>query len=278
MPQYKGVGVAGEPRLFISDAANGAAYLYGASGKLDARATSFVQPEGVAVDSSGRLYVADNGASRVLIYDTRLDSTPIVLRDPGQSPEGIAVDRHGNVAVTNFAFGASSVSFYRSGATTPTKTIGCVDFAGLETAAFDDRGNLYVGGEDPSDRAVIGVVTGGIAGRTIMPLRTANRIVFAGSVAVTSKGQLAIEDRVQRIVYTYAAPRNGSLGNPLSALPLRGSRDPVTIALDPRDANIYAVDEITSTASRYSMPTGALTARFNLPSGFPVGIAVTYQR
>ena len=71
--------------------------------------TGLAWPMGVAVDSAGDLYVADNGTSRVLKLAAG-SATPTVLPFTGlKDPDGVAVDAAGNLYVTDGSAGNSRV-------------------------------------------------------------------------------------------------------------------------------------------------------------------------
>jgi sugar lactone lactonase YvrE len=79
---------------FISDFNNHAVYVLNAQGALTAT-LDVDGPEGLAVDSSHNLYVANVAGSDVLVYAPPYNGAPNVLTDPGFRPNGVAVDRNG---------------------------------------------------------------------------------------------------------------------------------------------------------------------------------------
>jgi len=69
-------------------------------------ASSFWGPRGIAVDNSGRVYVADTGNKRIVIFDSNgnyITEFGTVGFDPGQfdEPVGVAVSANGTVYVTD---------------------------------------------------------------------------------------------------------------------------------------------------------------------------------
>src|SRR5690606_21498712 len=60
------------------------------------------QPAGLAVDSSGRLYVANSGGTTVDIFDTSTGSLVDSISDAKMaSPSGLHLDADGNLFITN---------------------------------------------------------------------------------------------------------------------------------------------------------------------------------
>jgi sugar lactone lactonase YvrE len=124
------------------------------SGYVDATGTSarFNSPHGVAVDSSGNLYVADTGNNRI----RKITSAGVVTtRATITAPVGIAVDSGGNLYVANSPAGYSIQKITPTG--TVSTLVGSANATGLTDAtgtaarftaptglAVDAVGNVYV--------------------------------------------------------------------------------------------------------------------------------------
>jgi sugar lactone lactonase YvrE len=139
-------------------------------------ANSLNEPPGVALDSSGNLYVADFANNRVLFYPSGSTTATRVYGQGGSfttntannggisansiyNPTGVALDSSGNLYVVDFA--NNRVLFYPSGSTTATRVYGqggsfttnTPNKGGVsansldepEGVALDSSGNLYVG-------------------------------------------------------------------------------------------------------------------------------------
>lgn len=65
--------------------------------------TGISDPTGVAMDGSGRIYVADQGSNKVLVFDSdaKGDVPPVATLSPLHSPQRVFVDQFLNVYVSN---------------------------------------------------------------------------------------------------------------------------------------------------------------------------------
>jgi DNA-binding beta-propeller fold protein YncE len=103
-------------------------------------------PGGLAVDSKGNLYVANSGASDILVYNTSyVQATAKTITQNISNPTGVAFDPAGNLWVANA--GASnggtngSVAEYVNGVEKATITNGILDPHAIATDMF---GNVWV--------------------------------------------------------------------------------------------------------------------------------------
>jgi hypothetical protein len=112
-------------------------------------------PAGLAVDSSGNLYVANSGNNTVTVYPPG-QTTPSVTYSNGVSgPQGVAVGSDGTVYIANtlVASGPGDVTEYSAGSTTPDLTITLANEYPF-TLALDASNNLYVSWFDLSSYAI----------------------------------------------------------------------------------------------------------------------------
>src|ERR1700674_5793138 len=84
-----------------------------------ASASSFCNPSGVTIDAAGNLYVADDGNSRVLEYDSSLTTD----------------------MVADLLFGQAGIFTSNTCTASPSASSFCYPFGGV---AVDAAGNLYV--------------------------------------------------------------------------------------------------------------------------------------
>jgi serine/threonine protein kinase, bacterial len=145
-------------------------------------------PNGVAVDSSGTVYVTDNTNSRVLKLAAGSNTqTELPWLGRFDWPGGVAVDTAGNAYVTDT--GNSSVVKLTPGSSAPT----VLPFTGLHNpggVAVDTAGNVYVA--ENQDNRVQKLAAGSDA-QTVLPFTGLNNplrvaVDTAGTVYVTDFG------------------------------------------------------------------------------------------
>jgi sugar lactone lactonase YvrE len=266
-------------KIFVSDAVNNVVNIYNPKGKLLATLTGFSEPQGLATDAKGNLYVADTANSRIQIYASPYTKTPKSLADAGQYPAGVAVFNNGAVvAVTNIistSDGAGSVTIYKKGKQGPT--ISNASFAKVYFDGFDAKGNLYIDGSNSDGGVEVGeIAKATTTGKKIAVLTTKNSIAFPGGVAVTTAGKIAIDDQDAAAVYTYNAPVKGSLGNPTKTTDLTGSTDAVTFAFNSNDKDLWTADAGNANSAEYAYPKGgAAVTTISVTGGEPIGVAIT---
>ncbi len=269
----------GGATAFISAGGGTVVYVVNAQGVMTATLTGFSAPDGMSTDNAGNLYVTNNSAANVFELAPPYNGPPTVYSDPNQYPIGVAVDGHGDLAVTslaNMSGGNGQIALYKAGSTSPTSTIQDPNFRTLY-AAFDASGNLYVDGENANFTiSEVGEVVGGVNGTSISSLTYNNTICGPGGVQVTKTGDIAIDDQCGLNIYTYNPPSNGSLGSPVATTPLSGAKDPQTFALSRNGAIAAVADPSLGQAEKYAYPSGGSPILLtNLPpDSYPIGVAI----
>jgi DNA-binding beta-propeller fold protein YncE len=100
-------------------------------------------PDGVTIDASGAVYVANDAAGTVTVYPAGQTYPSLTLSDGLQIPIAVAVDTNGDVYVTNKGT-SPSVVVYPPGKTTPSRFITSKLLVMPGQVAFDTGRNLYV--------------------------------------------------------------------------------------------------------------------------------------
>ncbi len=240
----KEINAKGGASIIVSDASDNVVDIFNAKRKQTAQLTGFSQPQGLALDKAGNLYVADTGNSRIQVYAAGFKGMPTTINDPGEFPASVAIDSKGNLGVTNIltaSYGPGSVSFFNKRGRLLT-TLSNANFAKVIFDAFDDEGNLYVDGTNASGAFVAGEVVGGVSGKAITILTTGNSVGYPGGIAISSTGKIALDDQENVTIFTYNAPVKGSLGMPIATTPLTGAGDPISFAFTVTNKHIWVAD------------------------------------
>lgn len=272
--------MSGGDQVIVSDFSNSAVYVFGGGGKINATLTSVSSPQGLTTDSKGTLYVANTGASDILVFPKPYTAATVTLSDPNYFPTDVALDSSGNVGVTNIlatSGGAGNVQIYAKGSTTACATVSDPNWFEVYFGAFDKAGNFYIDGRDANGATLVGEVTGGCSATAITTLTTSNVIGFPGGVQVLKNGNIAIDDQTfgAPVIDTYAPPSGGSFGSPVATTTLTGAMDPVTFAIKAGDANLWTADAGNFNANKYAYPAGGAAIRtFTTSFGQPIGVAV----
>lgn len=263
----------------ISDFGNNDINIYDEAGTIQATLTGDpLNPQGMATDRLGNLYVANTGAGNILVYAPPFTNPPTVWSDAGQFPADVDQRNNGGFgAATNiFAMngGPGSVSLFRNGIQVATVTDPALSEAFF--CAFDKAGNLYFDGFNTSGQVIVAVIAhANTGGRTVQYLTTNNTLLFPGGIQVNNDGLISIDDQSGFAIYSYNPPVGGSLGSPVSTTPV-GSGDPVTFTFKIHNHNLYTTNASNLDAEEYSYPAGSLENTI-VCSGcsLPIGNAVT---
>ncbi|MCC6360113.1 MAG: DUF11 domain-containing protein [Phycisphaerales bacterium] len=234
-------------------------------------------PDGIAIDASGRLYCADRFLSRVTIYSAPLTSTSadLVIGQPNLTTAG------GNLTQT-----------------------GLDHCSGVAT---DAAGNLWVGDEF-NNRAVLflaplasGAAAARIIGQPDFTSSTANNggisaatLNYSGSSATVAvdpvTGRLYIADALNNRVLEYVDPGTDSTAdrvfgqaNFTTATANTGGRsagtlqDPAGVACDAK-GNLYVSDRLNHRVLRYDLAQADLSVSATVaPASATIGAALTFS-
>ena len=184
------------------------------------------QPQGLAVDSAGAVYVADFN-NRVVKLAAGSNVQTVLPFSGLNYPEGVAVDGQGNVYVADR--GNSRVVKLAAGPNTQT----VLPFNGLKNpdgVAVDPAGNVYV--TDTDNNRVL-MLAAGSSAQTVLPLGS---VVAPWGIAVNNAGDVFVTEHDGNQVLKLTAGSNTP-----TVLPLTGLNTPLGVTVDGA-GNVYIAD------------------------------------
>lgn len=216
--------------------------------------SGFNYPAGIAVDSSGNIYVADTGNNAIKRMDANGDNITI-LGSGFSYPEGVAVDGSGNIYVAD----SGNDEIKRMDANGDNITPLGTGFYNPTDVAVDSSGNIYIA--DNGNDAIKRMDASG------------NNITTLGSgfsepsgVAVDSSGNIYVADSDNN-----AIKRMDASGNNITALG-SGFGDPRGVTVD-GSGNIYVADSNNNAVKRMDA-SGNNIAVLGSGFDFPMDVAV----
>ncbi len=187
------------------------------------------EPQGLAVDSAGAVYVADFN-NRVVKLTAGSTSQTVLPFSGLNYPEGVAVDGQGGVYVVDR--GNNRVLKLAAGSNTPAT----LPFTGLKNpdgVAVDSAGNVYV--TDTDNNRVLMLAAGSTA-QTVLPF---TGVAVPWGIAVDTAGDVFVTEHDSNQVVKLPAGSNTP-----TALPFSGLNTPLGVAIDNADntGSVYVAD------------------------------------
>ena len=223
-------------------------------------------PNGVAVDASGNVYVADTNNNRVLMISSGGTVTAFTgtTSTPFKTPDGIAVDAHGDVFVADTGNNLIREIVATNGAVSASstvETVGSGTFSSPEGVAVDSSGNVYVANTFGNDILEIVATNGSVtASSTVTAVAggvttgcqdgngTAAEFDQPTGIAVDSAGNLYVADSQNNVIRKIT-----SVGGSNSVITWAGGEGTCN-SLSPATSGY--VDGAATTAALFAQPTG----------------------
>lgn len=166
----------------------------------------FDAPTGFCTDRDGNVFITNLQTAQVFEYSAGGYKLLDTLEVPSQYPDDCAVDPvTGNLAVASLGFEKSAnVAIYAHARGTP-KTYTDPDFASFWYCGYDQRGNLYVDGQDRSDNFEFARL--GRGSRKMRRVVLSHTIGWPGTVQWLGH-DLTVEDRNANSVYRFKISGN----------------------------------------------------------------------
>jgi hypothetical protein len=172
--------------------------------------SGFTNPEGVAVDSSGDVFVADYGSGKVFEIVAvngvvSSSSTVNTLAAPSggyHSPQGVAVDSSGDVFVADSFNNAVYEIVAVSGAVSSSSTVNTLasGITEVSSVALDGSGNVYVSSFDTNDVYKLTANGSGVVPNGSTPVVLASGFSEPEGVAVDGNGNVFVADTLHNAV------------------------------------------------------------------------------
>jgi hypothetical protein len=235
--------------------------------QLTLASSGFGDPNGIAMDGSGNVFVADSGGNAVYEIPSGCTTSSCVktLGSGFSGPEGVAVDRSGNVFVAD-TFNTSVKEILAAGGYTTVQTLA----SGFSTpwgVAVDGGGNVFVA--DSGNSAVKEIPPGCVTASCVKTLGSG--FDYPTAVAVDGSGDVFVADTNNTSVKEILAAGGYQTVNTLGG----GFNFPYGVAVD-GSGNVFVADTFNSAMKE--IPPGCITSSCvnSLGSGFlePFGIAV----
>ncbi|HEY2475072.1 MAG TPA: hypothetical protein VGI19_09750 [Candidatus Cybelea sp.] len=266
----------GQALVYVSSVLTSDVYVYSyASQQLVGTLTGFTTPYGLCTDKKGDVWVVNDGASQLVEYAHGGTSPLATLSDPGEYPEGCAVDpQTGNLAVTNFyaQSGGGSVAIYAGAQGTATlytdPSISEYRFCG-----YDNKGNLFVDGVDGSSNFAFAELPKGSG--TFTNITLPDKVEWPGAVQWDGK-YVAVGDTDASLIYRV----KGTSGTIKSVASLGGSNyvNQFWIAASVRSKRhkdtVLAASQDGGVVGYYKYPAGG-AATTTISVSEPFGVALS---
>jgi hypothetical protein len=256
--------------LYISDDGTNDVYTYAwpKPKSITNTLTGFDEPQGACADTKGNVWITNTGTSSVLEYNgTKQVGT---LSDTGQYPVGCAVDKAGDVAVTNIfaASGAAgSVTIFAKGKGSG-KNIPITGFSEVFFGAYDKGSNLWVDGIGGSVAAVAELTK---KGKVVNGTLSGASLEFPGGVNYDGK-LIVVND--QDTASLYQLKKFKVVGT----VPLTGATDIDQDWIDNGTSQVIGPDAGAANVKIYPYPKGGNATTTLSGLSEPIGSTVSAKK
>lgn len=253
-----------EKLLYVSDYTSSIVLIYkqGATsqGPVGEITTGISSPEGVAVDKSGTLYVANQGNNTITEYAAGSQSPKVTLSTDINKPLDVSVDSTGILYVTEGS--ASTILEFKPGSTSPDQTVSLSHPSSATNVKNDD---LYVSYNE-SSVGHVGVCKPLASTCTDLGL---SGIEFAQGLAVDLHGRILVGD-VYKFVIDIFKPGQTTEYRQIS-IPYEEAGK---LAFDTKDKTLYMADPANFAVRLLNYKTGLQESDFTYSSDELEGVAL----
>jgi len=241
--------------------------------------SGLVNPQGVGVDSSGAVWIANTGASNVPWYAPGSTTLIATLDDTGWYPVDVAIAKDGTVYVANIfstSFTAGNVEIYAPGSLTPTGSISDPNFFQVISVAVDENHLVVVcynasAGGGACDMFPHGKGSG---------INVISGLAFAGGVGFDRAESIVANDQLGPTTGTWETDDNGVTFGHCNTMTQSG--DPLMLNFNPAGDDLFIANAANGnvTEQKFRDCTGKGALEFTYSAGWsasnpPYGVVET---
>jgi hypothetical protein len=261
--------------LYVSDPSLGVVNLYDASredGRPIGQLADFRQPEGLFVDSSKDIWVANFGSRDVLGFREGSLFPFFELSDTSGHPNGLCNQAYSPTFYVVNAESANggpgqTVDVYANESRKPTSVLTDANAANLLACAVNSKGDLFVTMETASNAGEIDEFP---KGKT-SPVVLIKNLNYPGGIVFDDRDYLVVSEAYAGTIRIFAPPYGKG---PKDSFQYDGSI--LQIAFDASATHLWAANQSLVAAQEYSYPGGVLENETQLENLFhPAGVAVS---
>lgn len=239
--------------------------------------TDLNEPEGIATDAAGAVYVANTYGYDILKFVPPATSPVLKIKDRRFRPTDVAIDSNGDIWVANWctrkpSCGPGNVQEY-SATGKLLHAIRCANLTYYTFLATDKKDDIVVDGEGPySEYSDAGEIA---AGTTHCKTLDSIHVASPGGVEFTSDGNVTVIDQVDVVMRTYAAPH---FTNILYVTPFYGVPTPTEDAFVKGDQTFWTSVQGYNGVFEFSYPNGGSPIDSIEGIYFPTGVAIAARK
>lgn len=249
------------PLVYVSDFTNNEVDGFTSGGRLTIRITGLTHPQGLFVDRSENLWVANTDASNIQVFSKGSVRPIATYYEPNEFPADVTVCPDGGIYASNITDG--SISVYSAGKPNPIRTLSDPNSTNNFFITCDAHGNVFVTFERRGPAAVDEYVGGVQSGLITLPIN----LGYPGGIKPDDAGNLLVNDQKAQTVAEYT--EGGALTGRAIAT---GSGDIVDIAVTRNGLVVGGADAVKLTGQSWYFPSGTprhtYTDSFTTPVGF----------
>jgi len=243
-------------RLYVSDAQLSVIYIFALPSfeSLGEITSGISNPEGIATDKNGNLYVSNWGNDSVTVYKPGKTRPYLTLTGAPYSPADVAVADNGYVFAGDVGGG---VDVYPPGATSPRTRLVNPAIARVGGVGVDASNNVYAGGLAPSERSGVVVEYSNMSGSGVN-LRL-NGLLSPTGVFIDNLGNIVVTDDANWLIDIYPPGQT----TPSSTIAIS---NPGTPGINKAENTLY-VPQLGPSLSILSYPGGSQIGSIGFGSG-----------